>query len=273
MVERPERYCSNCGHELKPEDQFCSNCGMPVHRTARVPTPKADRPVPPLPPPTQEVGRRRSLPGSGALRGRGRKLVVILVLVVLLLYLVLPLVMESLIAWRLQTAFGTPTKPAVEVSSNFPPMMLLGRFDSVQVRMDQASLQGATLYNTRADLAGKTSTEKYSVPYRISAPANPRSANGSTVLVEPPHFAQGTFLRESYLGRPFLFGRGFLHASVGYSTTTSPQNPGGIYRILDPTAKGVFIRGESSMGTAGPTTRSSSTSLARSGAIRLHAPS
>jgi hypothetical protein len=81
--------------------------------------------------------------------------VVILVLVVLLLYLVLPLVMESLIAWRLQTAFGTPTKPAVEVSSNFPPMMLLGRFDSVQVRMDQASLQGATLYNTRADLAGK----------------------------------------------------------------------------------------------------------------------
>ena len=40
---------------------------------------------------------------------------VILVLVVLLLYLMLPLVMESLIAWRLQTAFGTPTKPNVEV--------------------------------------------------------------------------------------------------------------------------------------------------------------
>ena len=61
---------------------------------------------------------------------------VIFVLVVLLLYLVLPLVMESLIAWRLQTAFGTPTKPDVEVSSNFPPMMLLG------------------LYNARADLKG-----------------------------------------------------------------------------------------------------------------------
>jgi predicted nucleic acid-binding Zn ribbon protein len=102
MIEQPERYCSNCGHELRPEDQFCSNCGMPVHRAARVPTPEADRPVPPLPPPTQEVGRsRRSLPGSGALRGRGRKVVVLLVLGVLILYLVLPLVMESLISGSL----------------------------------------------------------------------------------------------------------------------------------------------------------------------------
>src|SRR5215213_4670986 len=74
--------------------------------------------------------------------------------------------------------------------------------------------------------AGKTSTGKYSVPYRISAPANLRSANSSTVLVEPPHFATGTFLRESYLGRAFLFNRGFVHASVGYSTFAN--------RILDP---------------------------------------
>src|SRR5215212_11074795 len=86
MVEQPERYCSNCGHELKPEDQFCSNCGMPVHRAARVPTPMADRPVPPLPPPTREAGRR-SFRGSGALRGRWRKLVVVLVVGALLLYL------------------------------------------------------------------------------------------------------------------------------------------------------------------------------------------
>src|ERR687894_501166 len=102
MVEQLERYCSNCGHELRPEDQFCTNCGIPVHRAARVPTPEADRPVPPLPPPTQEVGRRRSLPGSGPLRGRGSKLVVLLVLGVLVLYLVLPLVIESFIAGGVQ---------------------------------------------------------------------------------------------------------------------------------------------------------------------------
>ena len=94
------------------------------------------------------------MPGSGALRGRGGRVVVLLVLGVLLLYLVLPLVMESLIAWRLQMAFGTPTKPNVEVSSNFPPELLLGRIDRIQVRMDQATLQGAALYNAEADLKG-----------------------------------------------------------------------------------------------------------------------
>src|SRR5215217_2982689 len=154
MVEQPQRYCTNCGQELKSEDQFCTNCGMPVHRAARVPTPKADRPVPPLPPPTQEVGRRRSWTGSGALRGRGTKLVVLLVLGVLLLYLVLPIVIESLIAGSLQTEFDTSTKPDVEVSSKFPPMMLVGRIDRVQVTMDQLSLQGRRYNNARADLEG-----------------------------------------------------------------------------------------------------------------------
>ena len=86
------------------------------------------------------------MPGSGALRGRGRKLAVILVLVVLLLYLVLPLVMESLIAGSVQTALDTPTKPDVEVISNFPPMMLFGRIDSVQV----TGLPDP--YNARADV-------------------------------------------------------------------------------------------------------------------------
>ena len=117
------------------------------------------------------------------------------------------------------------------------------------------TFDGVEYFQYEGLFVGKTSTGKYSVPYRISAPANPRSARRSTVLVEPPHFAQGTFLRESYLGRPFLFGEGFLHASVGYSTFAN--------RILDPTADGVFIRGESSMAMARPTTRSSSTSLAR----------
>jgi Alpha/beta hydrolase domain len=90
---------------------------------------------------------------------------------------------------------------------------------------------------------GRTSTGNYRVPYRISAPANPRRANHGTVLVEPPHFATGTFLRESWLGRPFLFGRGFLHASVGYSTTSFGDGVSITNRILDPAAQGVFIHG------------------------------
>ena len=178
MVEQPERYCSNCGHELRPEDQFCSNCGMPVHRGARVPTPHADRPVPP--PPKEAVGRRRSTV-SGAFRGRGRKLVVILVLVGIFLFLVLPVLLESLLAWRLQTAFGTPTKPDVQVSSNFPPELLLGRIDRIQVKMDQANLQGAALYDAQADLRGV----KVSVPSLLAG--NPSiEAESCSLKAEAP---------------------------------------------------------------------------------------
>jgi hypothetical protein len=62
VAETPDRFCKNCGHELRPEDQFCPNCGTPVHRAAHVPTPEADVPVPP--PPGQQAGqaaRRRAL--------------------------------------------------------------------------------------------------------------------------------------------------------------------------------------------------------------------
>ena len=152
MVEQTERYCSNCGHELRPEAQFCSNCGVPVNRGARVPTPHADRPVPPLPPPPRKTLGGRRMPGSGALRGRGRKLLILLVLVGLFIFLVLPAVLEGLIAWRLQTTFGTPTKPEVQLSSNFPPELLLGRIDQIRVRMDQATLQGVAVYGAQADL-------------------------------------------------------------------------------------------------------------------------
>jgi hypothetical protein len=176
MVEQPERYCTNCGQELKPEDQFCTNCGMPVHRGARVPTPNADRPVSPLPPPTQEVGRRRSLTGSGALRGCGTKLVVLLVLGVLFLYLVLPLVIESFIAGGVQAALRTPTRPDVEVRSTFPPMMLLGRIDRVQVT-------GTGLpypYNVRAVLKGVS----VSVPSLISGNPSIEAASCSPPRVQ-----------------------------------------------------------------------------------------
>jgi hypothetical protein len=48
-----QRYCTNCGHELREEDRFCPSCGRPVHETAAVSTPEADVPVPP--PPSQRT--------------------------------------------------------------------------------------------------------------------------------------------------------------------------------------------------------------------------
>ena len=54
--ETPPRYCYVCRHELKPEDYlFCPKCGTPFVLEAQVPTPEADRAVPPPP-----------QPGSGA---------------------------------------------------------------------------------------------------------------------------------------------------------------------------------------------------------------
>ncbi len=81
-------------------------------------------------------------------------LIALLVLGGLFCYLVLPEMIENQLAQRLQEALGAPTQPNVEVSSSFPPELLLGRIDRIQVRMDQVSLQGFALYNARADLTG-----------------------------------------------------------------------------------------------------------------------
>lgn len=88
------------------------------------------------------------------MRGLVKTLVVILVVGGLFCYLVLPGVIEDQLGKRLQVAFGAPTQPDVTVSSNFPPELLLGRIDRIQVRVDQGSLQGVVLYNTRMDLQG-----------------------------------------------------------------------------------------------------------------------
>jgi Alpha/beta hydrolase domain len=88
--------------------------------------------------------------------------------------------------------------------------------------------------------AGETSTGTYRVPYRVTAPAQPKSGN-RTVLVEPPHGAIGLGALDLHLTRDFLLSRGFPHAGVGYSTTSFGE--GFELRILDPSVPGVFING------------------------------
>jgi DUF2993 family protein len=88
------------------------------------------------------------------MRGLARILVVLLVLGGLFSYLVLPGLIENQVAQRLQAAFGATTEPDVEVSSSFPPELLLGRIDRIQVSVDQGSLQGVALYNAQVDLRG-----------------------------------------------------------------------------------------------------------------------
>jgi hypothetical protein len=63
-------------------------------------------------------------------------------------------VIEDQLAQRLQEGFGLPTKPNVEVSSSFPPELLLGRVDRIEVGADRASVQGLALGVARAELRG-----------------------------------------------------------------------------------------------------------------------
>ena len=82
------------------------------------------------------------------MRGFATKLAVMLVLGGLFCYLALPGLIENQLAGRLQAAFGATTEPNVEVSSNFPPELLLGRIDRIQVK----GLQSSAFYNAQADL-------------------------------------------------------------------------------------------------------------------------
>ena len=121
---------------------------------------------------------------------------VLLVLVGLFLFLLLPVLLESLLAGRLQTAFGTPTKPDVQVSSNFPPELLLGRIDRIQVRMDQANLQGIAVSNAQADLK----SVKVSVPSLLEGTPTIETQSCSIKAQTPPIFVTQNQACLGYLG-------------------------------------------------------------------------
>ncbi len=88
------------------------------------------------------------------MRGCVTRLLIPLVLLGFFSYVVLPGLVEDQIARLLQESVGAPTEPDVEVSSSFPPEMLLGRIDRVRVSSDQMSLQGVAFYDARANLGG-----------------------------------------------------------------------------------------------------------------------
>ncbi len=130
------------------------------------------------------------------MRGLATTLVALLVLGGLFCYLVLPGVIENQLAQRLQEALGAPSKPDVEVSSSFPPELLLGRIDRIQVRMDQISVQGAALYNVRADLRGVN----VSVPSLLARDPRIETQRCSLRVEVPPVSIDQKQVCLSYLG-------------------------------------------------------------------------
>ena len=71
-----QRYCTNCGAELREDDSFCGNCGRPLHEVATISTPEADVLVPP--PPQQAEDRSvppqapQARPGAGRVQSATR---------------------------------------------------------------------------------------------------------------------------------------------------------------------------------------------------------
>ncbi len=69
-----DRFCGNCGHELRPEASFCPSCGQPAHSSAQPPTPEPATPIPGLPQQARPPGKW----------GAGRVLLLVVVAPVLL---------------------------------------------------------------------------------------------------------------------------------------------------------------------------------------------
>jgi hypothetical protein len=115
-----------------------------------------------------------------------------------------------------------------------------GKLQRPLTASDLGTFNGVTFRSYSGFFAGKTSTGSYRVPYEVAGPVD-RSVGNGTVLVEVPHFATGSVIRDRWLGRDFLFGGRFVYGAVGWSTATL----GGeiTRRILDPSARGVFIHG------------------------------
>ncbi len=130
------------------------------------------------------------------MRGLVTKLLVLIALVGVLSYLVLPGVVEDQLARRLQGALGAPTQPNVEVSSDFPPEMLLGRIDRVRVSTDQMILQGVAFYQARADLRGVN----VSVPSLIEGSPRIETQSCSLSAESPPVYIDQNQACLSYLG-------------------------------------------------------------------------
>jgi hypothetical protein len=142
------------------------------------------------------------------------------------------LALVALLATSPAAANGHPGPPVAAVDHLGPPVATaIGSFGGIAYVQYDGTFEGMT------------STGAYRVPYRITAPADPKLGN-RTVLMEPPHAVTGLDALGTWLGRDFLFSRGFAHAGIGWSTSLFvPGGPDMSFRILDPTAPGVFIEG------------------------------
>jgi Alpha/beta hydrolase domain len=115
-----------------------------------------------------------------------------------------------------------------------------GKLQQPRTVSELGTVSGIAYRSYSGFFVGQTSTGNYRVPYELTTPVQPALGNG-TVLVEVPHFVAGAAVRDLLLGRHFLFGGRFSYGAVGWSTATRAGEV--TNRILDPSARGVYIHG------------------------------
>ncbi len=120
---------------------------------------------------------------------------VLLLVVGLFSYLLLPGLIESRLATNLQERYGLEKEPVVEVSSDFPLELLLGRIDRIEVQIDQLTREGILLRDLRIDLKDVD----VSVPSLLQGDLEREIRSGS-LRAEVSEESINDYLRENDLG-------------------------------------------------------------------------
>ncbi len=125
----------------------------------------------------------------------GSVVAVLLGLAGLFSYLMLPGLIESRLAANLKERYELEQEPEVEVFSDFPPELLLGRIDRIEVRIGQPALGGILLPDLRVNL------EDIDVPVRSLWRGDlEREIPTGSLLVEVSEESISEYLRENVLG-------------------------------------------------------------------------
>ena len=125
----------------------------------------------------------------------GVAVAVLLLLVGIFVYAMLPGVVGNRISANLQGRYGLEEEPTVEVSSSFPPELLLGRIDRVEASIDRLTRGGVALRDVRVDL------EDVDVSVRSLLGGDIEREIGYAALrADVPEEEINTYLRENNLG-------------------------------------------------------------------------
>ena len=118
----------------------------------------------------------------------------LLLVVGLFSYLMLPGLIEARLTANLQDRYELENEPMVEVSSNFPPELLLGRIDRIEVQIEQLTREGILLRDLRIDLEDVD----VSVPSLFGGDLEREIQSGS-LRAEAPEESINDYLRENDL--------------------------------------------------------------------------